>query len=124
MISLFVRRIFHIFALDLGFVLSMQTIMTAEVIIDNIRRKVRRLMNENLALWSDYEKACRQRDKLKDDNRELKQRIATLERRVSTLEIAAAMEGKSDIQGAKAHINRLMREVDKCIALLNKGEQI
>lgn len=81
-------------------------------------------MDENTALRADYGKVCGQRDRLKGDNRELKQRIAALERRISTLEIAAAMDGRSDGEGARAHINRLMREVDKCIALLSRGEQI
>ena len=98
--------------------------MTTEVIIENIRRKVERLMDDNRNLSASFRKACSQRDKLKEENRLLKERIADMQRRMNTLELAESLRGGgSDKKIAKAHINRLMREVDRCIALLGKTEQ-
>ena len=99
--------------------------MTAEVIIENIRRKVERLMEENRSLSASYRKVCAQRDRLKEENRSLKERLAEMQRRINTLELAEGLQGgASDKKIAKAHINRLMREVDKCIALIGKTEQV
>lgn len=99
--------------------------MTAEVIIENIRHKIERLIEDNRNLAADYDKVCRQRDALRADNRALKEQIASMERRISTLEIAGSLEGgTTDKKAAKARINRLMREVDKCIALLNRAENV
>lgn len=98
--------------------------MTAEVIIENIRRKVERLMDDNRNMSASYRKACTQRDKFKEENRQLKERMADMQRRINALELAESFQGGgSDKKIAKAHINRLMREVDRCIALLGKTEQ-
>ncbi|UKI38826.1 MAG: hypothetical protein L6V35_05630 [Alistipes putredinis] len=99
--------------------------MTTEVIIENIRRKVERLMDDNRNLSASFRKACSQRDKgSKRKNRLLKERMADMQRRMNTLELAESLRGGgSDKKIAKAHINRLMREVDRCIALLGKTEQ-
>ena len=62
-----------------------------------------------------------QRDKLQAQNRELTNRLAEAERRISSLELSEGLAGNSaDRKQAKARVNRLMREIDRCIALLNK----
>lgn len=54
-------------------------------------------------------------------NRELTNKLAEAERRISMLELSEGLAGNAaNKKQAKARVNRLMREIDRCIALLNK----
>ncbi len=95
--------------------------MSKTAVIDAIRAKIDRLVTDNRRLRGDYAKAIEQRDKAKAENRELTEQIARLEKRVKVLELRESMTGGSeDTKAARARVNRLMREVDKCIGLLSK----
>ena len=51
---------------------------------------------------------------------ELEQRIATLEQKYANLKMAKMIEiTTAENQAAQKRINKLIREIDKCIALLN-----
>ena len=51
---------------------------------------------------------------------ELEQRIATLEQQYANLKMAKMIEiTTAENQAAQKRINKLIREIDKCIALLN-----
>ena len=51
---------------------------------------------------------------------ELEQRIATLEQQYGNLKMAKMIEiTTAENQAAQKRINKLIREIDKCIALLN-----
>lgn len=95
--------------------------MAESPIIETIREKIERIMAENRRLRQETRDLTRQRDKFKAGNRELTTRIAELEKRISVLELSRGIAGGSDdAKLAKARVNRLMREVDRCIALLNR----
>jgi hypothetical protein len=67
------------------------------------------------------EQATRQHDKLRGENRSLKEELARAEKRIARLELQEGLSsGEGDKKAARARVNRLIREVDKCIALLNK----
>lgn len=56
----------------------------------------------------------------KNAERELKEQIRTLESDVEILKLAKAYGDDSTAdRGAKAKINEMVKEIDKCIALLN-----
>lgn len=68
-------------------------------------------------------KLTAERDALKEEKRALEQRVRDLDRELSKLQLSEGLAGgKADKEKARARVNRLMREVDKCIALLNKAE--
>ena len=51
---------------------------------------------------------------------ELEQRIATLEQKYANLKMAKMIEiTTAENQAAQKRINKLIREIDKCIALIN-----
>ena len=98
--------------------------MAVNPIITSIEAKVGRLIDDNRNLRAQCGELTQQRDKLRSDNRELQQRVTALERELSKLKLNAALAGdKSDKRAAKARINRLMREVDSCIAMLSAEQQ-
>ncbi len=61
-------------------------------------------------------------------NRELKQKVAQHEKEIdniktkyNTLKIAKTVSGTdNDVHETKLRVNKIVREIDKCIALLNK----
>ena len=98
--------------------------MAVNPIIPSIEAKVARIIDDNRSLRAQCGELTQQRDKLRSDNRELQQRVTALERELSKLKLNAALAGdKSDKRAAKARINRLMREVDSCIAMLSAEQQ-
>ncbi|MEI7489945.1 MAG: hypothetical protein WCK92_00995 [Bacteroidota bacterium] len=72
----------------------------------------KKLRNENASLTSDL-------NQLKKTNEEQKQVIKGLEEKIRILRIAKTSEGKENNSDLKATINELVREIDKCIGLLN-----
>lgn len=97
--------------------------MSAEqtVILEGIRQKIQRVKNrlveqqeENIRLKNqndDLQKAVQEKQELIDELKEKNQKLALAKG------IMADGEVKQD---AKIQINRIVREIDKCIALLNR----
>lgn len=92
-------------------------------IIEGIKSKV-------VVLTSMYSVLKSQNEQLKKDNEELKQTIekqqnsiSELEQKVNTLQLAKAVSdtsGNSEDKSARKYIEGIVREIDSCIALLNK----
>lgn len=79
------------------------------------------------ALISNYEKERHRADDLaarlavsQSENADYKRQIAELTDKLRKLEIASALSGKDTSDEAKDNINRLVRQIDACIALIEK----
>ncbi|MDR0509468.1 MAG: hypothetical protein LBH06_00050 [Rikenellaceae bacterium] len=89
-------------------------------VIKNLGESIDRLVARSGELARENEKLAGVNRRLRDDNTMLKGRIVELEKRISTLELRGALSGESDDpRRAQLRINQLMREVDKCIAMLD-----
>ena len=92
-------------------------------IIEGIKSKV-------VVLTSMYSVLKSQNEQLKKENEELKKQIEQqqisikgLEQKVNTLQLAKAVSdtsGNSEDKSARKYIEGIVREIDSCIALLNK----
>ena len=72
-------------------------------------------------------KECRelvkQRDKLLGEKHRLEERLREQDTRIKSLELVGVMRGDDgNVERARARVNSLLREVDKCIAAI-KNEQ-
>lgn len=95
--------------------------MAESPIIESIKGKISRLIAENRRQSEECQKLSLQRDKLKRENRDLTAKVVAMEKRISILELKGSLGGDSNnAKLAKARVNRLMREIDKCIALMNR----
>lgn len=94
--------------------------MAKNAVIDSLGEKVVRLIKENEKLVADNQALFSQKERLAADNRELKTTVASLEKRIGVLELKGGLVGGVDVKRAQARINRLMREIDRCIALVNR----
>lgn len=95
--------------------------MAQNPIVKSLGEKVSLLLAENERLHREQDKLIVQRDKLNEENLKLKNYIYELEKRINVLEIGESLTGSAaDTKQAKVRINRLMREIDRCIALINR----
>lgn len=95
--------------------------MAESPIIESIKSKISQLIARNRQQAEEYRKLSAERDKLRLENRRLTEKIAEQEKRISVLELKSGFSGNSDNSKlARARVNRLMREIDKCIALMNR----
>ena len=93
----------------------------AKVIIDRLRARVAAIMGVQERLKGDLEKRTAERNKALKEKGELESKVAQLEDRIRVLELAGGMKGVSGgSKAARDRVNRLLREVDKCIALMNR----
>ena len=83
------------------------------------------IWKEILTLISLYEKAKREKDELRDELEQKKAEaerylklIKELEKQIDNLKLKNAFLATSGDEEAKERIDRLIREIDKCIALL------
>lgn len=98
--------------------------MAEKSIIQEIETKVARLLEDHKRLCDLNNELTLEREQLRVDNRKLTERNMELNREISLLQLGDGLGGKSaDPTKAKARINQLMREVDKCIALLSGVEE-
>jgi hypothetical protein len=107
--SIFVIILFSAFNMD-----------KVSIIVSGLEYKIKKivdLQNETLT----------ENKKLKQDIHETKHIIENqkviinkLEEKIKVLKIAGTFEGREDSYQTKLKINELVREIDKCIALLNK----
>ena len=96
--------------------------MTAEEekILHQFEARVRQLINKHKEVLAHNDELNQALNEEKSRALELEQRIATLEQQYANLKMAKMIEiTTAENQAAQKRINNLIREIDKCIALLN-----
>lgn len=89
---------------------------------------VARLREQYQQIISLYLSSLKMVEKLKNEKNELhleledrKNKIIELERKANTLEMAGSLvSNENSSEAAKQKVSKIVREIDKCIALLNK----
>lgn len=97
--------------------------MADKSVIGNIKARVRQLIGEHRRLREVCTELTAERDALRKENRALEERNRALDAEVARMQLTEGLAGGSgDRDKARARVNRLMREVDKCIALLERPD--
>ncbi len=96
----------------------------------DVNKMIEELKSKVAVLMSLFSVQKSQNEQLKKENEELKKQIEQqqisikgLEQKVNTLQLAKAVSGNSDEVSdtpARKYIEGIIREIDSCIALLNK----
>lgn len=92
-------------------------------LIADIQLKLDLLVQDRDALQSKVEAMKVENEKLKADIAERDRSIKALKEKNKTQTIAKSLEDSADRTSAKLKINELVREIDKCVALINKWAQ-
>ena len=91
------------------------------VLLDGFKVKLDKLINLNLRLKNEKLLLVEEQIQLKEQVRLLTLKNNELVKKEEDLKFAKSLLGAvDDSHEAKIKINRLVREIDKCIALLNK----
>ena len=97
--------------------------MACKSIITHIEAQAARLIDRCDKLEAECDRFRQERDRLRAEMRGQQERAHELQSEVQRLRLAEGLSGTTtDRAKSQARINLLLREVDKCIALLAKAE--
>ena len=98
--------------------------MACKSIIKHIEAQAERIISQYEKLEADCEQLRIERDALRVELREQQEQLRDLRAEVRRLRLAESLSGNvTDKTKSRARINLLVREVDKCIALLTQAEE-
>lgn len=93
--------------------------MAEKEIIATLEANVRTLMNLHAKAVAQMADLQRKNEEQSLKIRSLQQQLRQSEEEMARLRLSEAMAGSGDKRVARAQVNRLLREVDKCIALVS-----
>ncbi|MBS3769046.1 MAG: hypothetical protein V5A59_04420 [Bacteroidales bacterium] len=88
--------------------------------MDELKVKVRKLMELYERSKSHNVQLQKENESLKKELEQKKSEIAGFEKKYNNLKLAKSLASAESPHEVKIKINRIVREIDKCIALLNK----
>ena len=97
--------------------------MSQKEIVKRLHDEVERLIADHERIAKECRELVKQRDKLLGEKHRLEERLREQDTRIKSLELVGVMRGDDgNVERARARVNSLLREVDKCIATI-KNEQ-
>lgn len=97
--------------------------MAEKEIIKRLRDEVERLIADHSRINAECAELVKERDRLAHEKRRLEERVRELNQALKNSELKAVMQGTDgSMERARARVNSLLREIDKCIAAV-KHEQ-
>ena len=97
--------------------------MSQKDIVKRLHDQVERLIADHERIAKECRELVKQRDKLLGEKHRLEERLREQDARIKSLELVGVMRGDDgNVERARARVNSLLREVDKCIAAI-KNEQ-
>ena len=89
-------------------------------IIEEISKNAERVISKYSDLEYKFKELSKENESLTEELNLLKENKDSLERKFERLKSAKVFEqSNSDVKDAKSRINKLVKEIDRCIALLN-----
>lgn len=97
--------------------------MSPKEIVKRLHDEVERLIADHERIAKECRELVKQRDKLLGEKHRLEERLREQDTRIKSLELVGVMRGDDgNVERARARVNSLLREVDRCIAAI-KNEQ-
>ena len=99
--------------------------MAEKKVISDFEAQIRQLIADHRRLTALCKETAAERDVLRKENRDLQMQVKELGKELARVQLSQGLAGNAPDQSkAIARVNRLIREVDKCITLLNKPDRI
>jgi len=92
----------------------------AAKMISSIDLKVKRLIEQQLEIREKLRQNQNENEELKNINEQQQKIINDLKEKIKLLKIAKSTEKQEGAADARLKINEMVREIDKCIGLLNQ----
>lgn len=98
--------------------------MAEKEIIKRLRAEVERLIADHERIAAECRALVKERDRLQGDRHRLEEKLREQETRLKSLELIDGMRGSSgNVERARVRVNSLLREVDRCIAIMTKEQE-
>ena len=92
----------------------------SQIVIGNLKSHIEQIISRYEVALSENISLKKQLQKALEENEEKEDKIKTLEQKVEQLELADAFSiSAGDAKEAKKRIGKIVREIDKCISMLN-----
>ncbi len=90
--------------------------------LQGLKKQLSRGVTQHTELLHKVSEGKNANEQLKVENSLLKERVQLLEEELKTLKLAQALKGSDDqgTQQLKQQINTYIREIDRCLAMLNR----
>jgi len=89
-------------------------------LVSGIRKKTEKLVAKKATLVEGNEKLSNEIEKIREELTGKNQQISELNDKVKLLRIAGSVGGGESTKEVKLKINEMVREIDKCIAQINR----
>ena len=89
-------------------------------LIASIEKKTTQLIKKLESLQNENQLVIKQKNILETEVIQKNQEIKNLQKKIETLRITKVFDNKKDKVEAKKKINEILREIDKCVGLLNR----
>jgi chromosome segregation ATPase len=98
--------------------------MSQKDIVKRLHDEVERLIADHERIAKECRELVKQRDKLLGEKHRLEERLREQDTRIKSLELVGVMRGDDgNVERARARVNSLLREVDRCIAAIKHEEE-
>ena len=89
------------------------------ILVNGVKKKAEKLIEKHALLVEKNEKLSSELEKINEELTEKNQQILELNNKIKLLKIAGSVGGESTKE-VKLKINEMVREIDKCIAQINR----
>jgi septation ring formation regulator EzrA len=89
------------------------------LVVEGIENKIKKLFLINQHLQNENQQLKKEKSELTDMLEQSGEKARQLEEQINRLKVAKILSGKDHLQ-ARQQINELLREIEKCYALLNR----
>lgn len=97
--------------------------MAEKEIVKRLQEQVERLIADHERISGECRTLVAERDKLLASKRRLEEKVREQETRIKGLELTSVMRGSADsMERARARVNSLLREIDRCIAIVSSEQ--
>jgi 23S rRNA pseudoU1915 N3-methylase RlmH len=92
------------------------------VIVSEIELKLRKLVDAKNKLSVENQRLAEENAALEQENRVLRQSAAELQDKINKSTIVNALDNEGEIEESRKLIKELVKEIDKCVSILNSKE--
>jgi hypothetical protein len=92
------------------------------IIVSEIELKLRMLLDEKKRLAIENKRLAEENEALDRENLALRRSVAELQDKINKCTIVNALDNEKEVEEGRRLIKELVREIDKCVSILNSKE--
>ena len=98
--------------------------MAEKDIIKRLSAEVERLIADHQRIAAECRALVKEHDRLQGEKHRLEEKLREQDTRLRSMELTEGMRGSSgNVERARMRVNSLLREVDRCIAIMTKEQE-